>query len=90
MIYVTEASGACAGVEELAGGLPLTQARLVRVWLAYYARRRGEVELCLRVPCDALAADSVLGGVVSAEPRGEEAGRARHRVKLQRKRVSCA
>jgi hypothetical protein len=76
------------GVAELAGSLPL--AGLEGVRRARAARRRGEVQLSLRVPRDALAADSALGGVGGAELRGHEAGRARRRAELRRERVARA
>jgi hypothetical protein len=78
----------CIGVAELAGRLPLAGLEGVR-W-ARAARRRGEVQLRLRVPRDALAADSALGGVGSAERQGHEAGRARRLGELRRERVARA
>jgi len=76
------------GVAELAGRLPW--AGLKAVWSTRDARWRGEVQLCLRIPCDALAADSTLGRVGGAERREHEAGRARRRAKLRSKRVAYA
>ena len=76
------------GVAELAGRLPL--AGLEGIWRARAARRRGEVQLSLSVSRDALAADSTLRRVGGAKRREHEAGRARRRAELRRKRVARA